>query len=82
MSTAGYEMPQGFDPKHPDLGWQTAIPEPFWTTRKGKRRWWGGRERVEAPACYPCRATFKDRAEYGAHYLRVHTGNASSGDAS
>lgn len=54
---------ESFDPKHPDLGWQPAIPEPLWV--------WSWRTfSLSVPSC--CGVKFKTTDDYGSHYLRVH----------
>lgn len=53
-----------FDPKHPDVP-MVAFPEPFWIRSwRTMFRW--------RPACYPCKQTFRTRAEHDEHYLRTH----------
>jgi hypothetical protein len=66
-----------FDPKHPELGYQPAIPEPFWY--KSWRTWF----RYTA-SCYDRACTrksffgetlpmfFKTKQEWDNHYVLTH----------
>lgn len=49
----------------PAKGWVTAIPEPFWF-----RHWlfW------TRPGCYVCKLRFRNRQEWGEHYMEHHAG--------
>jgi hypothetical protein len=59
-----------FDPKHPERGYEPAIPEPFWY--RSWRTWFRDR-----PACYQCAVNgepllFKNRQEWDNHYVLTH----------
>lgn len=55
---------QAFDPTHPERGYYTPAPEPFWA--------FNWRVLRGAPACYECRRKFCNREEWEIHWADVH----------